>query len=544
MSLSSTHAEPGGVERRIRVAFDLLRAGRLEEAVALSRSLEQAAPSVPVSLLACEIAEARSGATEALEVVTAALARLGEQAALLLKRAHLLVALRRLPEAFAATNRAAELGASDPGLLQAVATIHLQHGDPADAKPLLLRASALLPQNPSVLYLTALCHFYLNEMDAAGGLLDRVLRLEPGRGPALHVRSQLRTQTRGSNNVDDLRRVLSRPNLRPGDAMLANFALAKELEDVGEFAGSFEALREANRLKRSTLHYSVQDDVRTMQEMMTAYSKEALDRITDGDPTAGPIFIVGMPRSGTTLVERILASHSDVASLGEAVDFPILMAALARSVQERAGPPQQDLLHASLQMDFAELGRTYLAAVRPRAKGRAWTVDKLPFNFRYCGLIHKALPNAKILHLTRDPMDTCYAVFKTLFVNSYHFSYQLDELAEFYVAYRRTMDHWHAVLPGVIHDVSYEELVADPPAQCRTLLKWCGLPWQEGVLEFHRTATASTTASAAQVRKPIYKSSVAKWRSVTTQMQPVLRRLNAAGLVDEYGNATLACRTC
>ncbi len=145
------------------------------------------------------------------------------------------------------------------------------------------------------------------------------------------------------------------------------------------------------------------------------------------------------------------------------------------------------MLRAALQMDFAELGRNYLQAVQPLAGGRKYFVDKLPFNFRYCGLIHQALPNAKIVHLTRDPVDTCYAVFKTLFINAYHYSYQLDELAQFYVAYRRTMEHWHDVMPGVICDVSYEDLVADPPTQCRRLLDWCGLPWQDDVLDFHRS---------------------------------------------------------
>jgi hypothetical protein len=242
-----------------------------------------------------------------------------------------------------------------------------------------------------------------------------------------------------------------------------------------------------------------------------------------------------MPRTGTTLVERILGSHSEVVSLGELVDFPGAMTDLALQTHARLGSTDPDLLRASLQMDFAELGRNYLKAVRQLAGDTPYFVDKLPFNFRYCGLIHQALPNAKIIHLTRDPLDTCYAIFKTLFINAYHYSYQLDELAQFYVGYRRTMDHWHAVMPGVICDVSYESLVDDPPAQCRRLLEFCGLPWQDPVLDFHESRAASNTASAAQVRKPIYRSSVRKWRHFEAQLQPVVRRLAAAGLVDATG---------
>ena len=187
-------------------------------------------------------------------------------------------------------------------------------------------------------------------------------------------------------------------------------------------------------------------------------------------------------------------------------------------------------------MDFGEVGRRYLAAVRQLAGGQRYTIDKLPFNFRYAGLIHKALPKAAIVHLTRDPMDTCYAVFKTLFINAYHFSYQLEELAEYFIAYRRMMDHWHAVMPGVMLDVRYEDLVADPQTQCRRLLEHCGLPWEDQVLDFHNSTKASTTASAMQVRRPIYKSSVQKWRNYARELQPVLRRLAEAGLVDADGN--------
>ena len=140
------------------------------------------------------------------------------------------------------------------------------------------------------------------------------------------------------------------------------------------------------------------------------------------------------------------------------------------------------------------------------------------------------------MHLTRDPMDTCYAVFKTLFINAYHFSYQLEELAEYFIAYRRMMDHWHAVMPGVMLEVRYEELVADPQTQSRRLLAHCGLPWEDQVLDFHRSKKASTTASAMQVRRPIYQSSVQKWRNYTRELQPVLRRLAEAGLVDADGN--------
>ncbi len=524
------------VDQGIRTARELIQRGKLQEAEALSVRLSQESPGVATTLLACEIEEARANFNGALDVVVAGLARHGEQAPLQLKRAQILMALRRRSESFAAAERAIEIAQPDPRLLETVASMYIQANDPGRAKPLLYRALELAPNDPGLLYRAALSHFYLNETAEADALLGRVLELAPGNGFAWQVRSGLATQTSDANHIPELRSALARPRLREVDAMLLSFALAKELEDVGEFAQSFEVLLQANRIKRASLTYDVMNDVKAMQNVMQHYSAEAMQTLRGGDETPGPIFIVGMPRTGTTLVERILDSHSQVASVGEAVDFPEEMTAAARATYARLGSTDPNLLRASLQMDYGEVGRRYLAAVRDLAGGQRYTVDKLPFNFRYAGLIHKALPKAAIVHLTRDPMDTCYAVFKTSFINAYHFSYQLDELAEYFISYRRMMDHWHAVMPGVILDVRYEDLVADPQPQCRRLLEHCGLPWEDQVLDFHRSTKPATTASAMQVRRPIYKSSVQKWRNFTRELQPVLRRLAAAGLVDADGN--------
>ena len=510
------------VDQGIRTARELLQRGRVQEAEALSRQLSRASPGIATTLLACEVEEARGDFVRGLDIANAALARDGEHPILQFKRAQILMELRRRSEAFVAAERAIELSPTDADLLEAVAAMYLQTNDARRAQALLYRA--------------ALSHFYLNEIEQADALLARVLEIAPGNGYAWHVRSQLATAKSDANHIPELRAALGRPRAREIDAMLTAFALAKELEDVGEFAPSFATLLQANRIKRGTLTYDVQNDIRSMQNVMTHYSAEAMQTLRGGDETPGAIFIVGMPRTGTTLVERMLGNHSQVTSVGEAVDFPEEMSAGARATHARLGLTDTDLLRASLQMDFGEVGRRYLAAVRDLAGGARYTIDKLPFNFRYCGLIHKALPQASIIHLTRDPMDTCYAVFKTLFINAYHFSYQLEELAEYFVAYRRMMDHWHAVMPGVILDVRYEDLVATPQEQCERLLAHCGLPWEDQVLDFHRSTKASTTASAVQVRKPIYRSSVQKWRNYTHELQPVLRRLADAGLVDDDGN--------
>ena len=342
-------------------------------------------PNVAASLVACEIAEARSDPARALDIVATALEQHGEQPSLLLKRAQILMELRRRIEAFAAAERAVEVGSPNPALFQTVAGMYMRSNDPGRAKPLYYRALEQAPDDARLLYSAALSHFYLNEMDEAEALLGRALNLAPQYGAAVHVRSQLATQTHDANHIAELRGILAQPQLREGDAMMASFALAKELEDLGEFAQSFDVLLQANRLRRGALEYDVMSDVHAMQNVMSHYSHQAMQAIQGGDQTPGPIFIVGMPRTGTTLVERILGSHSEVASVAEVVDFPEEMAACARATHARLGLADSNLLRASLRMDFGELGRSYLSAVRQLAGAQRYTIDKLPFNFRYCG---------------------------------------------------------------------------------------------------------------------------------------------------------------
>jgi hypothetical protein len=190
---------------------------------------------------------------------------------------------------------------------------------------------------------------------------------------------------------------------------------------------------------------------------------------------------------------------------------------------------RDELVGASAELDFAALGDAYLQSTRPLAGHTPHFIDKMPLNFLYIGLIHLALPNANIIHLQRDAMDTCYAIYKQLFVDAYPFSYRLDELAQYYVAYRQLMEHWSAVLPDVVHTMHYEALVADLESESRRLLNFCGLEWQAQCLRFHENREASTTASTAQIRRPIYSSSIGKWRNYEQQLQPVADILQKAG---------------
>jgi hypothetical protein len=239
-----------------------------------------------------------------------------------------------------------------------------------------------------------------------------------------------------------------------------------------------------------------------------------------------------MPRTGTTLVERILASHSDVFAAGELSNFAVQMMAQVREKAAARAVSRDDIVRLTAGLDFASLGKAYVDSTRPATGHTARFIDKLPLNYLYAGLIHLALPNATIVHVQRDPMDTIYAVYKTLFVDAYPFSYDLEELARYFVAYHELMAHWHTALPNVIQTIRYEDLVANVDAEVRRLVDACGLDWQPDCLEFYRNKEASTTASSVQIRRPVYRSSVGKWRDYEARLQPAVTILRDAGIID------------
>jgi hypothetical protein len=367
--------------------------------------------------------------------------------------------------------------------------------------------------------------------DAAGAELsfDAAIKLNPAEYEAYNARAQLRTQTSKSNHIVQLQELVARIENPVGSTQL-NYALAKELEDVGDFTGAFAALQRGADVKRRHMRYSVDTDLQIMARIGEVFGPALFDGCLRSAEGGGAIFIIGMPRTGTTLIERILGSHSQIHAAGELNNFSLELLRLVRQTISPAPTSRLDFVAATARLDFRALGEAYLRSVRSLRGARPHFIDKLPFNFLYAGLIHLAMPQAKIINLQRHPMDTCYAVYKQLFKDAYPFSYDLDELGQYYIAYHGLMRHWNAVIPGVIGTFRYEAVVADIEGQARRLLEFCGLPWEEKCLRFYQNPRSSTTASALQVRQPIYDSSVGKWRRYAQQLEPLRRRLEAAGI--------------
>lgn len=315
--------------------------------------------------------------------------------------------------------------------------------------------------------------------------------------------------------------------------MRLHFALAKALADVGDDEGSFGHFLEANELKRAELDYDEAKALRVFDDIRTVFSAEFL-RAREGNGHASelPIFIVGMPRSGSTLVEQILASHPRVFGSGERVDFSAILRSMGAD-RPAAMFPRGVL--GFTRSDFLDLAKSYLgrmedaaAAARSRDPSAFGVTldritDKTLNNFFCVGLIHLALPNARIIHTRRDPVDSCLSCYSRLFGSKLSFTYDLGELGRYHRAYQALMEHWSSVLPaGAILDVQYEDVVDDLEGQARRLIAHCGLEWHDACLAFHETRRPVKTASVGQVRQPIYRSSVKRWRPADDVLRPLL----------------------
>ncbi|MFC7050989.1 tetratricopeptide repeat-containing sulfotransferase family protein [Emcibacter nanhaiensis] len=379
--------------------------------------------------------------------------------------------------------------------------------------------------------LASVQRFFGNKKEAEKAC-DFVLARNPLDGEIQNLRSSLRPQTADENHIRELLDVVRSGRLDWRGAVQVAYALAKEYEDLGEWDKSFYHLENGARIRRMHTRYELQDDLKIFQAIEQAF--DGREGVTTPEQACGsdvPIFIVGMPRTGSTLVERIISSHSRVSSAGELNEFATELVSL---VDKKAGKrvDRLDLPAVALDLPMKELGEAYVRNVRKRAWESPRIIDKLPLNFLYLGYIHLALPKAKIVHVKRDPMDACYAIFKFLFNQAYPFSYDLEELGEYYAAYHRLMALWRRILPSAaLIEISYEDLVAHQEEESRKLIAALGLEWEDVCLEFHKNAAASTTGSASQVRNKIYDSSVGRWRCYEKQLLPLRKKLKHFGLL-------------
>jgi hypothetical protein len=289
--------------------------------------------------------------------------------------------------------------------------------------------------------------------------------------------------------------------------------LGKEYEDINEHARAFVQVATASDLQRRSTSYDVSAEVAGIDHIIRTQTRAWIASLPAGFSAADPVFVVGLPRTGTTLVERIIASHSAMISAGETGAFAV---ELRRAMKGSAS-----------RLDLADIGRRYVGSVAAFGVPRNRRfVDKTLQNYLHCGIILATLPRAKIILVQRQPLDACWAIHKALFLGKFSFSYDQAELGEYYLAFRRLAQHWRSTLsPQALLEVNYEDVVRDQAAESRRIIEFIGLPWEDEVLRFHASAAPSATASAVQVRRPVYASSVGKWRHHAAALGPLRARL-------------------
>ena len=313
-------------------------------------------------------------------------------------------------------------------------------------------------------------------------------------------------------------------SLSPDDQIELHFALAKAYEDLGEHEQSAHHLVKGNALKRQQINYDEVATLNLFRRIREAFPARLLhDKRNVGDPSPVPVFVIGMPRSGTTLVEQILASHPQVFGAGELDEIDNRVAQLRSDDVEVRYP---EVVSSTTNPRLRQFGMSYVSAISTLAPTAKRIVDKMPKNFLFAGLIHLTLPNARIIHVHRDPLDTCFSCFSKLFAGGQRYSYDLGELGRFYRAYESLMEHWRKVLPtGVMLEVQYEQLITDVEGEARRMIAHCGLEWNDTCLSFHATRRPVRTSSAVQVRQPIYRSSIGRWRPYARVLGPLIEAL-------------------
>jgi tetratricopeptide (TPR) repeat protein len=496
---------PHDVGARMELAKTILQLGHMREA---TENLRQAVPLLPnnaplIAQLAWQLS--LNGEVVAARACLDHLERAPDPPAeVLVEQAHLRWMLGEIPSAMERMGRAVALGIDAP-------SEYYLHG-------MLLQFTGRLAESERV-------------------LLD-CLRRWPDYGDAAVILANVRKQTPQSNHLDFLRQRLARLPNRPADARSdftrAEFesAVFKVLDDLGQIDDAWRMLASSNARMHAILPYDAGSEAAITDALIAAPWHPDADHAMAGSHHEGPmpIFIVGMPRSGSTLLDHMLSAHSEVTSAGEINDFQRQLHWVA-DVATQGLQSLMKIVDRAADLDYAEVGTRYLKQTQWRARGKRFYIDKLPINVRMVPFIRRALPQAPILHLVRDPMDVCYSNFKIMFGNASPYCYDMRALAHYYGQYARLVEHWHHVMPGAMLDVSYSALVTEPENTMRRLLEHCGLGFEQSCVRPECNESAVATPSSAQIRESIHQRGLGQWQRYAQQLEPLRMALAEQSLV-------------
>jgi len=535
--------EPQQIADWHRDAQEALREGRLREAHQHCLAILEADPTHADAWFLCGLIAAHNRQfAKAADILLKAIELAPANAEYRAELSRQYIALRQYRRALDCAAQALSLRPGDVPTLNTLGVVFSHAGEHARALDCFEAATGMLQQpgrsgrfssgwRAELYFNFAAALKFAGRFDAAESACETAIALQPQLYRAHSALAQLRRQTTGKNHLARLQALRDKVSSAT-DQLHLGHAIAKELEDLGEFTAALENLQWAKQRQVQRVAYRPATDAALFDRVRALFGRELFRSAVPagGCDNPEPIFVVGMPRTGTTLVEQILGSHSSVFAAGELLAFPL-------QVKEMTGSESEEVLdiatmEQSLRLDMAALGAAYIDSTRPRTGHSPHFIDKLPLNFMYLGLIRLALPGAKLICLRRDPMDTCLSNYRQLFATGfrhYYYSYDLLDCGRYYLRFDQLIRHWQEVLPGGLLELDYEELVTDPEAAAKKLVAYCGLPWEQQCLDFHHRGASVATASAVQVRQPIYQNAIGRWRRYGDAMQPLYELLSAAG---------------
>ena len=389
------------------------------------------------------------------------------------------------------------------------------------AKVSFKKAVALNPQYAQGLHNLAILCEIINLPDEASEYYEKALAVEPNYAEAYRNQSRTKKYKKNDPQIAQMQSIYSNDNLSISDKVHINFALAKVNEDLGNQKDFFKHLDEGSRLRKKQLNYNINETEEFHSSLIRLFSEDQpkIKQLSLDPLDIRPIFIVGMPRSGTSLVEQIISSHHSVHGAGELNNFKnVVTPALKNYIGNLTNTINED--------DLLSIRKNYIKSLMDLNVSEKIITDKMPVNFRMIGLILTAIPEAKIIHLTRNPKATCWSNYKHYFANENGFTFDQEDLARFFILYQELMGFWHKSFPNKIHDISYERLTTHQEDETHKLLKYCELDWDNNCLNFHKNTRAVHTASASQVRQKMYQGSSDAWKKYEKFLQPLIMGLN------------------